>query len=174
MNDDKCQRCGDGPDPDLRTLHMACFYAMDELGLPFGEYAITGEVRELVGEERKSFGLGGPKHRLPKFAEPTGKKEDSHEHRYFTLRVCKDCRADWMAAIEAWFKAKNDPNFWPVCPKCTKNSGSSVTAVRHRTGPCVDSGIFVRRNGATVEITEEEWYRLNPGREPVRVRSTNV
>jgi len=29
------------------------------------------------------------------------------------------------------------------------------------------SGIFVRRNGATVEITRDEWDRLNPGMEPV-------
>ncbi len=30
------------------------------------------------------------------------------------------------------------------------------------------SGIFVRRNGQTVEITEEEWNELYPDREPVR------
>jgi hypothetical protein len=35
------------------------------------------------------------------------------------------------------------------------------------------SGIFVRKNGATVEISEEEWYRNNPGREPVRVEADN-
>lgn len=30
------------------------------------------------------------------------------------------------------------------------------------------SGIFVRRDGQTVEITEEEWFELHPDREPVR------
>lgn len=30
------------------------------------------------------------------------------------------------------------------------------------------SGIFVREAGNTVEISEEEWSRRNPGREPVR------
>lgn len=30
-----------------------------------------------------------------------------------------------------------------------------------------NSGIFVRENGATVEITREEWDRRNPGVEPV-------
>jgi hypothetical protein len=29
------------------------------------------------------------------------------------------------------------------------------------------SGIFIRRDGATVEITREEWDRLYPGRKPV-------
>lgn len=32
--------------------------------------------------------------------------------------------------------------------------------------PRNSSGIFVRRAGATVEITREEWDALNPGREP--------
>lgn len=33
------------------------------------------------------------------------------------------------------------------------------------------SGIFVRRNGQTVEITEEEWYKEHPDVEPIRVTS---
>ena len=65
--------------------------------------------------------------------------------KQFTLRVCKPCRGDWMNAIQEWFDKK------PI-----KES--------------VGSGIFVRRNGATVEISEEEWQRENPDREPVRVR----
>lgn len=31
------------------------------------------------------------------------------------------------------------------------------------------SGIFIRDNGSTREISREEWDRLNPGREPVTV-----
>lgn len=31
------------------------------------------------------------------------------------------------------------------------------------------SGIFIRRNGQTVEISQEEWDRAFPGQEPVRV-----
>lgn len=30
------------------------------------------------------------------------------------------------------------------------------------------SGIFVRKAGATIEITREEWDRLHPGEEPVK------
>ncbi len=67
------------------------------------------------------------------------------DDRFYTLRVCKDCRADWMTAIKNWFNEK------PVRESC-------------------GSGIFVRRNGATVEITEEEWREENPDREPVRVK----
>lgn len=36
MSEDKnCQRCGAGPDPDLRYLRLACFYDLSELGIPF-------------------------------------------------------------------------------------------------------------------------------------------
>jgi hypothetical protein len=67
------------------------------------------------------------------------------EKGFYTLRVCKDCRADWMTAIKGWFLNPSR---------------------RERCG----SGIFVRRNGATIEITEEEWYGDNPGREPIRLK----
>lgn len=35
------------------------------------------------------------------------------------------------------------------------------------TAPTAGSGIFVRRNGQTVEIAREEWDRAFPGQEPV-------
>ena len=62
---------------------------------------------------------------------PFGNKV-SGQRSFFTLRVCKECRAEWMAAIESWFK---------------------TVTLKESPG----SGIFVRRNGATVEISEEEW-----------------
>lgn len=34
----------------------------------------------------------------------------------------------------------------------------------------VTSGIFVRENGKTVELTEDEWRRRNPHREPVQLK----
>ena len=33
--------------------------------------------------------------------------------------------------------------------------------------PSFHSGIFIRRNGATVEVSREEWETLHPGREPM-------
>lgn len=64
---------------------------------------------------------------------------------FFTLKVCKSCRAEWMITIKNWFEDK------PGRKSC-------------------GSGIFVRRYGANVEIPEEEWYEENPGREPVRLK----
>ena len=113
--EEKCQRCGEYG-YDRRTLWHACFYQMQELGLPF-------KVVEIPGT-------------------------DDGNRRFFTLRCCKDCRALWLQAMKDWFV--NGP----------------------KEKEPVGSGIFVRRNGATVEISEEEWRQKNPGREPFRVRQS--
>ena len=63
---------------------------------------------------------------------------------FYTLRVCKDCRADWMAAIKDWF------NSTPSNKSC-------------------GSGIYVRINGATKEVSEYEFKMMYPDKEPVRV-----
>lgn len=113
---EKCQRC-EKVGEDRRTLWMACFYQMNELGLPFEEIKMTG----------------------------TGDGHELYDYPFYRLRVCKQCRADWLATIKHWFE--NIPE----------------------KPPSLGSGIYVRRLGATVEISEEEWYRENPAREPVRV-----
>lgn len=78
------------------------------------------------------------------------KTEGSNPRPFFTLRVCKNCRSDWLTAIRQWFKS---------------------IAWKHDTLPC-NSGIFVRRNGVDVEITQEEWDRENPGREAIKVKAS--
>lgn len=60
--------------------------------------------------------------------------------RFYTLRVCKDCRADWMDMIEHWFKTPQP---------------------RPRPG----TGIFIRRNGANIEVTEDEWAKFRAEQE---------
>ena len=71
--------------------------------------------------------------------------EDNRLHPMFTLRVCKNCRADWMRIIQYWWNT--------ITPK-TESCGS---------------GIFVRDFGSNKEITLEE-YRAKYGNdaEPVR------
>lgn len=59
--------------------------------------------------------------------------DDETKHRFYTLRVCKACRADWMESIKDWFSCPTGPS-----PSC-------------------GSGIYVRRFGDTVEVTEEEF-----------------
>ena len=72
-------------------------------------------------------------------------KIDESENIY-TLRVCKKCRADWMKAIEYWFNHVESNN-----PSC-------------------GSGIYIRKFGDNVEISEEEWNELSPGVKPVRIK----
>jgi hypothetical protein len=144
VEDDKCQRCGDDGG-DMRTLYMACFYAMEELGLPFEDAvyfdASTKDLRKASAPLSVDLGAGK---KINLSAGTVRCDGELTPKRFYTLRVCKECRADWMTAISTWFNDR-------------KSNGCG-------------SGIFVRRNGASVEITEDEWYQLNPGREPVRIR----
>lgn len=92
--ENSCQRCHEGPDPDLRTLWMACFYAMNELGLPFEQFAVKGVPQRVAGYDRG----------IPEF-EPLPDASE-HLYRYYLLRVCKRCRSEWMGAIAGWFREK--------------------------------------------------------------------
>ena len=129
-----CQRCGeDGY--DRRTLWMACFYEMSELGLPFEECAIKGRFVKLIGKEDAGIGFGI---KTPKYAKENLKQEPDL-HGFYTLRVCKECRGAWLGAQKEWFNS------------IKKHS---------ETG----TGVFVRRNGANVELTPEEvedWRNRN-------------
>jgi hypothetical protein len=124
---------------------MACFYAMEELGLPFNRAS-------LLEADPTHLKLHKPAPTLPLgngVSINIGGGEVTTDQPltvrgFYTLRVCKDCRSTWMSAVQRWF---NEPQ-------------------RHYE---VDSGIFVRRNGASVEITEEEWKRMHTDRTPIRV-----
>ncbi len=74
---------------------------------------------------------------------PLGIENVLDSHGSFTLRVCKDCRAQWMESLVEWFKH----------PKKYERCGS---------------GIWVRRYGANIEITEEEFKSKHPCIEPTR------
>lgn len=155
---EKCQRCGEEGE-DRRTLVMACFYKMSELGLPF-------KMEEVFNiEEKKLKRYTKKRHYKVRTYDPIRQRmEKTRKHVVdvkvvkargivtpldeYTLRVCKNCRADWMSAIQDWFNSKP----WQDNPL-----------------PC-NSGIFVRKNGANVEITEGEWFRTHPGQSPARVK----
>lgn len=137
-NGERCVRCGEVGE-DRRTLRMACFYAMDEMNVPFSEEKVVGKVHARIGtkdlwlgDEADLRARGFRPHRVPEYSEePTGNITAS----FYNLRVCKDCRGSWMSAIEDWF--------------------NNVEPARRIIG----TGIFVRKNGATMEITQEEWDR---------------
>lgn len=137
MSEETCVRCGDVGE-DRRTLRMACFYAMDELNVPFTEekvvgqlYARTGTKDLWLGNEAELRAKGFRPHKVPEYSEePTGNLTAS----IFSLRVCKDCRGSWMRTIERWFNTLDE----------------------RRKSP--GTGIFVRENGTIIEVTEDEFY----------------
>lgn len=123
---EKCDKCGEIGE-DRRTLWMACFYAMDELPVPFEQVAICGTLQQKTGEEQSDIF----EHvKYPVFTDHPEATEQ--KHGFFTLRVCKECRASWMEAISNWF-----------------NSGSKH---QEPTG----TGVYCRKNGTNHEMSEEE------------------
>lgn len=71
------------------------------------------------------------------------KKVEIDENHFYTLQVCKDCRAFWMGMIKVWFD--NPPERQDSC----------------------GSGIFIRELGAVREITREEWDKREALKESV-------
>ncbi len=140
---ERCDRCGSVGE-DRRTLWHACFYAMEETGVPFARRAVRGLVVEPAGTQLSTFGV-----EVPVWGDPDPGQE-ARDHPFYTLRVCKSCRADWLAAVAAWFRS----------PRAHPDGDAD-----EREPPAVGSGIFVRRNGATVEVTREEWDRLYADRD---------
>lgn len=68
-----------------------------------------------------------------------------YERSFFTLRVCKRCRSDWLTALAKWFHSS---------PSELRGCGS---------------GIFVRALGSTIELTENQWREINRDEDPVRL-----
>lgn len=122
---DECARCKETGE-DRRTLWMACLYAMDETGVPFEERMIRGSVYEKTGVDiLPTFNV-----KVPAF---NGEPWPVRDHRFFTLRVCKRCRGEWIAAQKAWFESAPEAD------------------------SCVGTGIWIREFGKLREITLEEW-----------------
>lgn len=144
---EKCVRCGEVGE-DRRTLRMACFYAMEELAVPFEKqqlfWADINPSKMTLKDPAFQFETGSPS--LPKItlAPPVFNYEgELTPETLYTLRVCKDCRSDWLKAIEDWFKAG---------PQTPPDDGQ----VRN---------IPIRERGTTRMISREEWDERERRRE---------
>jgi hypothetical protein len=131
MNDSNaCIRCG-VEDEDLRTLFMSCFYTMEEIReVPFSRVLVKNAFLHDHQSDRPSELFSGLN--VPVFTD-TAKNTEPMERIFYTLRVCKKCRASWMRSIRNWYLSSDkeeSPN----------------------------TGIFVRSLGSLEEISEDEWY----------------
>lgn len=137
-----CQRCG-SVGQDRRTLWLDCFYALEETGIPFDrEVLLDADPADLeAAREPAGVDVGGKRINLR--AGTVTCKGELTPRGLYTLRVCKRCRGEWIAALRGWFEAP---------PR-----GVDHDADGPRPDEGVGSGIFVRENGALREITREEW-----------------
>lgn len=146
---EKCTRCG-AEEEDLRTLWMACFYEMGELDISLEKTTLHVVDPELVKEtvEPRRYSVTSYPSDGSKPVTTSGTYDHTARHAepgaevnlrgFYTMRVCKDCRAEWMGAIKQWFNQREPEH--------------------SSTG----TGVFVRQLGACVELTPEEVARRFP------------
>jgi hypothetical protein len=131
---------------------MACFYDLGELSIPLeGELVFAAEDDAQFEQTREPTVMDLPGPIDKRVVVGTGRVKTDAElipQQQYTVRVCKDCRADWMMFQEMWWN--------------TRFSGKS-----EGTG----TGVFVRKHGTNVELTPEEveQWKEERGTEPVRV-----
>jgi hypothetical protein len=142
---DKCQCCGE-EGTDRRTLWMACLYEMSELNVPFKSITIdtleTSDVVETKAPDSCEVRtccdgvFTTQTHNFMRTDRNTKQGAEVHQRQFYTLRVCKDCRANWMQAIQGWFDKGREQ--------------------RESTG----TGVYLRKNGATYEASQDEVNEL--------------
>ena len=135
---EKCQRCGEEGE-DRRTLWMACFYEMNELGIPFEQKILFhGDIKDMdLAKEATTLTLKDG-HKINLGGGEVTCRGKLHPQRFYTLRVCKRCRSEWMETIANWFDKK------PI-------------------DESLGTGIFIRYFGRNLEVTEE-FYRYQESR----------
>ena len=102
---ERCERCG-SIGSDRRTLHMACFYAMEELGVPFEREVLFWADMETLEKATEPVGIDLPGGKRLNIQSGTVRsREELHPQELYTLRVCKRCRSEWLAAIKEWFRS---------------------------------------------------------------------
>lgn len=137
---EKCDRCGSIGE-DRRTLWHACFYAMEELGLPFEQKVLFNAELEDIEKAQEPITI--PNTPITIQAGTVTCKGELTPRGLYTLRVCKRCRAEWLNAIKNWFHATPEGEDGDADEPAPYN------------GP--GTGIFIRENGTNREITREEW-----------------
>ena len=132
MSEKRCERCGE-VGYDRRTLWMACLYDMQELNIPLKEVGFFGALGQDDGIENS---VRFPGLTIRKFLPPPDDVKPRC-HTFFTMLVCKECRASWMEAIKRWHESKRENIFSGDVP--------------------------VRMLGGTEYVSEEEWQQRQEG-----------
>jgi hypothetical protein len=132
-----CQRCG-RIDEDCRTIWMACCCEMDEIGLPFTKKILFDAKSENLNIEKEGIGIHVGPNQIATLVPDTVKcSGEMTPIRFYTLRVCKECRSKWLHHQKMWWRC-NDEN------KLDE----------------MNNGYFIRDNGTTKELALEEMIRF--------------
>ncbi len=112
---ERCARCGELGE-DRRTLWMACLYEMAETGVPFKRRTLwqadMADLTRARSPTELDLPVGEDGLATRKIALRAGTvhcKGELTPFAFYTLRVCKNCRGDWLDAIRAWFGARSEP-----------------------------------------------------------------
>lgn len=155
MSEEQCKRCG-SVEEDLRTLHMACFYALEETGIPLEQEVVLKAPEGANFEFEKeptTIKLPGPGNRTMTLGSGTVKTDAALvPGNQYTIRVCKSCRADWMQYLEHWWAARDVK---------VKPTGT---------------GAYIRERGSVREMTQEEVeeFERKRGHPPARVKDIDL
>lgn len=143
---EECDRCNSVGE-DRRTLWMACFYEMSELGLPFlQEILFHADVTDLEKVSDPVVFEAKSGERITLGSGTVKSKGELIPQKLFTLRVCKRCRGEWMQCLVDWFHKTPE--------------GRDYDADERIESLEVGGGIFLRDKGSIKEITREEWDHL--------------
>lgn len=103
---ERCARCGDWGE-DGRTLWMACFYDMSELGIPLEEDALFAADLETLHKATEPAAVQLPDGRQVNITAGTVTCDgELTPMRLYKMRVCKACRAEWLGAIKRWYEVR--------------------------------------------------------------------
>lgn len=122
LEEDTCQVCGEKNVEDIRHVSVECFYAVSEVAPMAAEGTIFKEVPNDGSYWGTTYRVTGTmdKHRIDKKTTSPGGYEITHietdqveippmrllEQSIYTVRCCKDCRADFLAMFGKWAKGE--------------------------------------------------------------------
>lgn len=94
---EKCARCGEEGN-DRRTLWLSCLYDLSETKMPLDHVAVNGVLCTPIEASPSYLGK-----QFAVFSPIPGSIEVSY--KFYTMRICKDCRAEWIKAQMDWFNS---------------------------------------------------------------------
>lgn len=171
MSEEVCPVCKREME-DMRHVGVECFYQVDEIVPQMEPKPIFVEVdaNTAIWGTTRMYPAGTRDHHTSVSTGPHSSRIDIEqlpidpirlmENKVFSMRCCKDCRADFLSALKDWADGV---------------SQARMRRLVHEAEMAIEdnhTGAFVRDNGTIRELTEDECaaFEKERGHPPVRVR----